>query len=178
MHDIFMFNTNKLREVVDQNLDFYRDKFNNDKLSKDEVMDKLTNHKDSPLFDRKTNHDLIGVTLGYPLVDSLLFKIQTDISKTLDFLEQRKIDYPIHKKVLESTLKILRPDCYGKFDSKIDLPNPTSSINCAYYPFVTWDQNHPEIKSINENNIKSGIEEAKTLFKAPNDFFQYILAKN
>ena len=141
-------------------------------------MDKLTNDKDSPLFGRKQNHDLIGVTLGYPLADSLLFKIETDISKTLDFLEQRKIGYPIHKKVLESTLKILRPDCYGKFDSKIDLPTPTFSINCDYYPFATWDQNHPEIKSINENNIKSGIKEAKTLFKAPNDFFQYILAKN
>lgn len=185
-HRAFIFNMPKLKEVVDKNIDFYRNWFDDKKITNNQIIDKLTGNE-SPLLNPKLQHDIIGVTLGFPLADSLLFKIGEDIEDTLELLHQRKTTYPVHENVLSNLLKLIRPDMYGKITTNFKHPiikssdgriDPTTGKLNTYFIFTTWDKEHNEARKIINDDLESGIKETKELFPSFEDFLFYMLTKN
>lgn len=185
-HAAYIFNIPKLKEVVDKNIDFYRNWFDDKKLTNNQIIKKLTGDE-SPLLNPKTQHDILGVTLGFPLADSLLFKIELDIENTLGLLHQRKTTYPVHENVLSNLLKLIRPDMYGKITTNFKHPDikssdgridPTTGKLNTYFIFTTWDKEHNEARKIINDDLEAGIKETKELFPSFEDFLFYMLTKN
>jgi hypothetical protein len=104
---LMIFNVKRLKKTVLDNYDFYKHYFPNAKNA-NEIIDMLTCNK-SPLIGYK-NELLRGVTLGFPLPDSVLYcRTITKHVDAMKFLSSNP-EWSIHKQMLEGKLPLKRSD--------------------------------------------------------------------
>ena len=151
---IFLFNLPLVREKVNQNIDYFKKRLGNENLNTYQIMMKLTNSK-SPLFNIDNNHDLIGICLGYPVADSMLFQLEIDANSMLENLEKTHKDKCKQGELLRVLSYLLRPDKYSRpkiassYFKNPPMPESAFPSNLTY-TFTTWDKNSNEVNDIKE----------------------------
>lgn len=95
---VIMFNRNSVKELIGENKNIYIQLLNLDnKSSVDEIYNTLIHCQDL-----LAKEDLLGITLGFPIEDSLIFKLDnTLLNKGIDTIELRKNIEQYKKTLLE-----------------------------------------------------------------------------
>lgn len=185
--NIYLINIEQQKEIIEKNINFYRHKLNNKNLNTDETLKILTG-KDSPLFDLNNYHDLVGVTIGFPVADTFVYSLSRTVISMIKDLEQAgqgKTNQAFLLKLVEAVLKPALPGENPHLESKatlysliqkiginLPIPKPISANDC--YTFITWDKNAPEVINIQQNADK-WLQELCDKFKKPIDLLQYML---
>jgi len=178
---IFVVNTEETLKVIDNNIDLYRYKLDNKNLTSKEILDALLK-PDSPLLDFVNNNELIGVTLGYPLSDSILFRLHMYVRDIIPVVRNKYGDNDNIDTFLTGLEQILMPE--GNIASSITLKtidqirsnmglNNSRGFAMGANNFHTWDIDNPEIKQLRKK-IQEGMQEIKTTFKEPEDLLNYL----
>ena len=184
---ILFINLPKAKELVEQNLDIFRYKFNEPDMTTNQVIDIIMG-KDTPLFSNNYE-DLLGTMLGFPAEDALVFNLYRQIQKNIQFLQNRGAQ--VHQRVLSSLIPILRPDYWQPFDVKInndrvkevytnfykafDIPVPDSKMPAGSpVNFISWDSETKSMKKLRKEILKD-YESAKAKFQSPEDVWNYLL---
>jgi hypothetical protein len=94
------------RKVVQENLNIFRYRLDNDDLTVDQVLTKLLG-KNSPLFSNNCK-DLLGMIIGYPPEDAMMYNLSHEVSHGKKVMQERGAK--IHERILASIVPILRPD--------------------------------------------------------------------
>lgn len=180
-------NLPKAKELVEQNLDIFRYKFNEPDMTTNQVMDIIMG-KDTPLFSNNYE-DLLGTMLGFPSEDALVFNLYHQIKENIKFLQNRGAQ--VHQRVLSSLIPILRPDYWQPFYIKInherakeeytnfykafDIPVPDSKMPAGSpVNFISWNSESKSMKKLREDILKD-YESAKAKFKSPEDVCNHLL---
>jgi len=82
---VFLINKPLLKETVAPHLGYFKYRLNNDDLTVEKLVENLAS-KDSPLLDVRNNDDLIGIALGYPFADSLIYQTKKQTRHKLSYL--------------------------------------------------------------------------------------------
>lgn len=180
---ILFINFPKAKELVEQNLDIFRYKLNEPDMTTNQVIDIIMG-KDTPLFS-DNYEDLLGIMLGFPAEDALVFNLYRQIKENIIFLQNRGAQ--VHQRVLDSLIPILRPDRwlpinndrareeYINFYRAFDIPVPDFKMPAGSpIKFVSWDSESKTMKELRENILKD-FESAKAKFKSPEDVWNYLL---
>lgn len=153
----FVINKKAALENIHRNKDFYIQRFNLTKTTSDEDIYKILIGENSPLKTRNNNDDIIGMIMGFPRKNNLIFQIERSAG----------IHYTLRsnpKKYKEALLKELQsPDyAYAKFDDNLKnevekAVNSISSIKSAkelglpdQYVFINFVDDVSEIARINK----------------------------
>ncbi len=144
-------------ENICRNKNFYTQRLSLPKTATDEDVYKILTGDNSPLR-YKTNSDIIGMILGFPRKDNMIFQLER--SAGLDYTLRENL--PKYK---EALLKELHsPNCvYAKFDDtfKKELEDAINSIKSIKhseelglpygYQFINFVDDTPEIARINKS---------------------------
>lgn len=104
---VLIVNTPLLKKTINDNLDYFRFKLANPDLNTDGVIEKIFGKDFSKTA--LIEEDLLGIMLGFPFGDSVLFNINSYIGNHLDFLKNNP-DCTKHAIVAEKASTIIRPD--------------------------------------------------------------------
>lgn len=137
INNTIILNKKLVKETIKNNQNFYINRMNLDKdTSVDEIYNELIGD-DSPLK-RNEKHDLIGITLGYSPINSIIYQLDQNIPNNI---ELRK-DLNTYKKNLINTL--LKADSpYNNFDNKFkaEIAKQIRDIGTQQEVFNTkWDK--------------------------------------
>lgn len=96
-----------LKKTIENNLDYFRFKLAKPDLNTDGVIEKIfgNDFSKAPIIE----NDLLGIVLGFPFGDSVLFHLRSYIENHLDFLKDNP-DCTKHSIVAEKASTIIRPD--------------------------------------------------------------------
>lgn len=152
----FVFNKKAAFENIHRNKDFYTQRLNLAKTASEEEIYKILTGENSPLKNHN-NCDFIGMIMGFPRKDNLVFKLEWDAGLHPDLRKNPQ-------KLKEALLKELNfSNCvYGKFDEplKKELEGAIKSISSIKhrdelglphgYTFINYVDDAPEIVRINK----------------------------
>lgn len=176
--NVYLVNRDDQMNMIVKNLDYLRYRLNDRKLTPEVAFDRLFS-PESPIFDINNNHDLVGIVIGFPVADSLIFKLSRDIRQQMRFLTRINNGDTNAAKFLklldEMANQVKSPDVQSIMD-KFGIKNPESPLNNVggTYIFETWDKDSPEVKDI-INKVPEAIEKAKSLLKQPEDILKLML---
>ncbi|MEW5821377.1 MAG: hypothetical protein AB1782_14395 [Cyanobacteriota bacterium] len=186
--NILFINLPKAREVVEKNLDLFRYKLDGPGLTTNQVMD-IVMGENTPLFSNNYE-DLLGIMLGFPAEDALVFNLYSQIDANARFMQKRGAR--VHQRVLTSLIPILRPDfwkfrdikingndktreVYNKFYEAFDIPVPESNMPAGSpIDFICWDSETKSMKELREN-ILENFQAVRERFQKPADVWNYLL---
>ena len=152
----FVINKKAALENIHRNKDFYVQRFNLKKTASDEDIYKILTGENSPLKSRSSNDDVIGMIMGFPRKDNLIFQLERNAGIHPNLREDPQ-------KYKEALLKELSSPnyIYSKFDDnfKKELEKAINSISNIktgknlglpdQYAFVHYVDDTPEIVRIN-----------------------------
>lgn len=170
--NVYLVNRDDQMNMIKKNLDYLKYRLNDRTLTPDVAFDRLFS-SDSPVFDINNNHDLVGIVIGFPVADSLIFKLGREIRQQMIFLTksgQGETNGARFLQLLDEMAKLVKsPEVQSVMD-KFGIKNPESPLDGVggAYIFETWDKDKPEVKAI-INNVPDAIKKAKMLLKQPQD---------
>ena len=164
----FFFNKKAALENIHRNKSFYTQRLNLPKNVSDDDIYKILTGENSPLKNYK-ERDLIGMIMGFPYKNNLIFKLEDDARVHLSLRKNPE-------KFKEALIKELHsPNCiYAKFDDafKKDLEDSIKSITTVResadlglpfgYTFINFVDETPEIVRINKK-IREAIPELEKI---------------
>lgn len=183
---LFIINLPALKETVNQHHKYLGYRLNLVNATPEDIVKKLTG-PNSPLFDLNNNHDLIGICLGFPFADNLMFKAYSDIDDMLAFLKAKGQEDSNQARTLKTMVSMARPDLMRHMKAYSDKMNEVLKImeikkpvvsfpQTHFYRFVTWDRQSPEMGELKKIIDKNTPVVAK-LFEEPQDLLEYFLKK-
>ncbi len=161
----FIFNRNEMLKKIEQHRDFYLKRLNlTDEASNEQIYNTFI-AEDGPLYKVINVQDLIGISFGYPVIDSIIFQLEADSSMRKNILEQRK-NLDEYKKNLLDTL-YAKDSRYVSFDDvfkkkiekaikSIDVINLSTKYDYPHgYTFVKFTDSSIDEAEIAQNIRKS-----------------------
>ncbi len=170
-------NNEKLKQTIEENLDFFQLKMGKtprvgeEQISKEEIFEKIIS-KESPLLVKK-DHDVIGVCLGFSKENSLLFDLSFKIRDAISLVNKEK--NPRIDNLLNTLNYYLRPDLSKGSKEEFaenNLPYPVSfDVAKKGLWQKTW-QNDSINKQVHDE-IKQGISFIDENLNTPEKIFDY-----
>ena len=186
---ISIVNIPETEKKIKKHLEYFKYRLQNDNLTTDIVMQKILTGNTSKLFEDR--EDLLGIILGFPFGDCLLYQLSVFTEKTYDFLKSNK--KPIQNKIAIAVMDTIRPDLgfkekngkkiyftKPKATNKNNLPYPdfeiynSSELFLDNYRFINWNKKDPEVNKIKKDCIK-GLNEVRKIFANKDTILTYIL---
>lgn len=177
--NIYLLNIPEQKEMIEKNSDFLKFRFNDNHLTTGQMFNKLFSDE-SPLFDINNNHDLVGVVLGFPLADSLMFKVSREIMQTMRNLKVAGKDDTNANKFLalvSMMFKQRKPENIQSILNYFGINNPENAVQGheGTYVFETWDRNSPEVQQI-LTRLPEKVEEAQSCFQTTDDVLKTLFS--
>lgn len=90
-NNIFIINKELTKQTIDENKELYKKRMGlQEDVSTDEIYEKLTGD-DSPLKQQEGYDDIIGITLGFSPVNSILFQLEQDVPDKIELRRHPRI---------------------------------------------------------------------------------------
>ncbi|MEW5819509.1 MAG: hypothetical protein AB1782_04905 [Cyanobacteriota bacterium] len=170
--NVYIVNVSDQMEIIENNIDYLRYRFNDNKLTSQEVFNKLFSDT-SPIFNINNNHDLVGMVIGFPVIDSIMFRLGREITQTTRLLNksgQSHLNASKFLNLLSSMFKQSKPEEVQSIMDHFGIKNPETPISGTdgAYIFETWDKNRPDVQEIMAK-VPEALKEAKIKIQTPED---------
>lgn len=176
--NVYVVNIDDQTKMITRDLDYLKHRLNDKCLTPEKALDKLF-ADGSPLFDLNNNHDLVGMVIGFPTADSLIFKLSRDIKQQMRFLNksaQGDTNGARFLQLLDAMASQVKHPAVQAVMDKFGIKNPESPLRNTggAYIFETWDKDRPEVKDIIDK-VPEAIKNAKQVLKQPEDVLKLML---
>ncbi|MGD9581183.1 MAG: hypothetical protein AB7V50_07405 [Vampirovibrionia bacterium] len=176
--NVFVVNIDDQRKIINKHLELYKHRLNDKNLTPEKAENILFS-ENTPLFDINNNHDMVGITIGYPVSDSLLFKISRDIKQQLRHLSKTgdgNSNAANFLKLVEAMTMEKTHPFIQSFMDQIGIKKPVSPLGKTggTYIFETWDADKPETQALLKK-IPDAINKAQERIQTPEDALKIML---
>ena len=169
-----IFNKSEIIKKIHENRELFLNRLNLPKETTNEEIYATFTAKNGPLYDIINVQDLVGVSFGYPVIDSIIFQLEADSDMRKNIIEQRANIVEYKKKLIDALYA--ENSKYSSFDDafKYKVEKAIKSINtikasteCGYpygYLFIKFANNPTEDVEI-VKKIKNSIHELDKINK-------------
>lgn len=169
-----IFNKSEMIKKIDENRELFLNRLNLSKEASNEEIYATFTAKNGPLYNIINAQDLVGVSFGYPVIDSIIFQLEADADMRQNIIEHRSNLVEYKTKLIDALYA--ENSKYSSFDDafKYKVEKAIKSINtikasteCGYpdgYLFIKFT-NNPIDDVENVKKIKNSIQELDKINK-------------